>query len=517
MAEKAKDEKSASRPKLNRIYVPGMINRLQIGMRQITLSDTVNIRENGTKTVKSNNPVTLYDTSGPYSDSRYVHSMENGLYRIRDSWNSKRKDIVQEQKHHADADGRHFPNRPPVTRAKPDRQITQMYYARQRIITPEMEYVAIRENQQVEALGIKSYITPDFVRKEILSGRAVIPCSINHPEVEPMIVGKRFRVKVNTQIQPPKDSVREAVEQIILYCKWGTDTLLDLSLHDNCHQTREWLIRNSPVPLGTSPLYQALVKVNGKAEDLSWELFRETLTEQAEQGVDFVAIHAGMRLKHLKLIDIRLTELVSRSGIAISQWMESHGEENFLYTHFSEICEILKTYDITLWLSCGLRSGSIYDANDHAQYAEQHEMCGLIESAWDQCVQVMCEGPGHVPLNKIETNIREHRYICKGLPFFTLCITPVDIAGEFDYIASAIGSAHIAWHGASLVSGITMKDELRVPAPEDIRMDIFAHKIAAHSADIAKGHPGAQVRDNALSKARREGRLVDFNILKIAP
>ncbi|MDR1407398.1 MAG: phosphomethylpyrimidine synthase ThiC [Tannerella sp.] len=503
---------------MSKIYISGSINKVRVGMCQITLSDTVSVREDGSKVVKNNTPVTLYDTSGPYSDPRYVHSMENGLYRIRDSWNCRRKDIViQDDRRYADAMMNQYPNKPPVSRAKPDKQITQMYYARKRIITPEMEYVAIRENQQVEAMGIKSYITPDFVRKELLAGRAVIPCNINHSEVEPMIIGKRFRVKVNTQIIPPRESVKEAVDQIISYCKWGSDTLLDISRHANCHQMREWLIRNSPVPFGTSPLYQALVKVNGNAEELSWALFRETLIEQAEQGVDFMAIHAGMRRNHLKLADIRLTELTSRSGIAISQWMESHKEENFLYTHFDEICEILKTYDIVLSLSCGLRSGSIYDANDHAQFAEQSEMRGLIDRAWEQCVQVMTEGPGHVPLNKIETNIKEHQYICKGVPFFTLGITTVDIAGEFDYIASAIGSAHIAWHGASLISGITLKDELRLPAEEDIRSDIFAHKIAAHSADIAKGHPGSQVRDNARSKARREGRLDDFNILKIAP
>ncbi|MDR1331632.1 MAG: phosphomethylpyrimidine synthase ThiC [Tannerella sp.] len=513
------DEKQVSQPKMNKVYIPGSINKLRVGMCQVALSDSVAVRDDGTKVVKSNNPVTLYDTSGPYSDPRHVHSMEHGIYRLRDSWNCRRKDIVvKEERHHHQSDvaGSAFPNRPSVYRAKNDKQITQMYYARKRIITPEMEYVAIRENQQVEALGVKSYITPDFVRKELLAGRAVIPCSINHPEAEPMIIGKRFRVKVNTQIIPPEESVQDAVERIISYCKWGTDTLLDISRHAGCLRMREWLIRNSPVPFGTSPLYQALVRVGGKAEELSWTVFRDSLIEQAEQGVDFMAIHAGMRRSHLKLLDVRLTELTSRSGIAISQWMEAHGEENFLYTHFGEICEILKAYDIVLALGCGLRPGSIYDANDPAQFAEQAEMRGLIEAAWDQSVQVMTEGPGHVPLNKIETSIKEHQYICKGLPFFSLGMTTVDIAGEFDYIASAIGSAHIAWHGAALISGVTLKDELRIPAEEDIRADIFAHKIAAHSADIAKGHPGAQVRDNALSRARREGRLEDFHILKIA-
>jgi phosphomethylpyrimidine synthase len=514
---KEKENKLDSPPKINKIYVPGAINKVRVGMCQITLSDTVSIRDDGTKTEKNNSPVTLYDTSGPYSDPRYVHTTGDGLYRIRDSWNCKRRDIIQENGSYAATDNLRFPNRSPVSKARPDKHITQMYYAKKRIITPEMEYVAIRENQLVEALGIKSYITPDFVRKELLAGRAVIPCNINHPEVEPMVIGKRFRVKVNTQIIPHEHSAESAVNQIISYCKWGSDTLLDLSRHSNCHRMREWLIRNSPVPFGTSPLYQTLVKVDGQAEALSWELFRETMIEQAGQGVDFMAIHAGMRRNHLRLIDVRLTDFTSRSGIAISRWMEAHRKENFLHTHFGEICEILKAYDITLALSCGLRSGSIYDSNDHAQFAEQSEMRSLIEKAWDQYVQVMTEGPGHVPLNKIEANLKEHQYIGKGLPFFTLGMTTVDIAGEFDYVASAIGSAQIAWHGASLISGITFKDELRIPATENIRADIFAHKIAAHSADIAKGHPGSQIRDNALSKARREGRFDDFHLLKIAP
>ena len=507
----------SDKPHREKIYITSDMHRVRVGMGQVVLSDTVTQKEDGTKIVKQNKPVTLYDTSGPYSDPRYVHRMDEGIYRLREPWSCNRRDIVLQDNIPIGKPGHIFPNKPDVYKAKPGKNITQMYYAKKRIITPEMEYVAVRENQQVEALGVKSHITPEFVRKEVLAGRAVIPSNINHPELEPVIIGKRFKVKVNTQIMPHSDSVEAAVRQIVSYCRWGTDSLLDLSMHSECHQVREWLIRNSPVPLGTSPLYQTLAKVDGRAEELSWELFKETLVEQAEQGVDFMAIHAAMRCSHLHLIDVRLTELTSRSGIAISQWMEVHNEENFLFTHFDELCEILSAYDVTLCLSCGLRSGSLYDANDRAYFAEQSEMHSLVGRALEQHVQVMCEGPGHVPLHKIETHIKANQYISKGIPFFTLGMTTVDVAGEFDYIASAIGSAHIAWHGASLVSGITLKDELRIPAVEDIRSDIFAHKIAAHSADIAKGQPGAQVRDNALSKARKEGRLADFHLLKITP
>jgi len=511
-------KKTLFHPRKGKIYVVGPINKVRVGMSQITLSDTVQTAPDGTRTVKTNNPVTLYDTSGSYSDPNYIHVVYDGIYRVREKWNFRRKDIAfaPETTTRSRSES-HFPVMPPVAKAKPDRNITQMYYAKKRIITPEMEYVAIRENQQVEAIGVKSYITPDFVRREILAGRAVIPCNINHPEVEPMIIGKRFLVKVNTQIVLPESSVEDAVNKLISYCKWGTDTLLDISLHPNSCAMREWIIRNSPVPIGTSPIYQALTKVGGNPEELSWELFRDTMIEQAEQGVDFMAVHAGMRRQHLRFVGSRLTEMTSLSGKTIAHWIEKHKEENFLYTHFDEICEILKSYDITLFLGCGLRSGSIYDSNDRAQFAEHAEMHGLIERAWDQYVQVMSEGPGHVPLNKIETIIKENHYLNKGLPFFTLGMTPVDIAGEFDYVASAIGSAHIAWHGASLISCIAMKDELRVAGEMDIRADIFAHKIAAHSADIAKGHPGAQVRDNALSKARAEGRIEDFHILKMSP
>jgi phosphomethylpyrimidine synthase len=497
----------------DKVYIPGQINKIRVGMSQIILSDTVIAKSDGTKIIKSNNPVTLYDTAGPYSDPQYTPAIPEGICRIREEWNGRRKDIITYDTPSGEPGKKtSFPEKQPVYKAKEGKQITQMYYAKKRTITPEMEYVAIRENQQVEAMGLKSYITPDFVRKEIASGHAIIPSNINHPEVEPMIVGRRFLVKINSNIIPSCIAVEESVKRMIDYCRWGTDTLIDLSSHKDCHRTREWLLRNCPVPVGTSPLYQALAKAGGKSGDLSWDIFRDTLIEQARQGVDFVTIHAAMRKKYLLLTGNRLANLSSRSGIILSEWMKLHKEENFLYTHFDEICEILKTYDVSLFLSSGLRSDAIYDADDHARLTELTEMRNLIEKAWEQCVQTFAEGPGHIPLHKIEANTKEHLYICKGVPFFTLGMTITDIAGIYEYIASAIGSAQIAWHGASLISSDTIK---ALPGREDDHAGIIAHKIAAHAADLAKGHPGAQVRDNALSKARREGRLNDISRLTI--
>jgi phosphomethylpyrimidine synthase len=482
-------------------------------MRQIVLSDTETVRPDGSKIIKSNSPLTVYDTAGPYSDLQYIHSIGKGIDRIREEWYERRKDLTRLEPSLGEPRKKNaFPMQQPVFKAREGKQITQMYYAKKRVITPEMEYVAIRENQQVEAMGLKSYITPDFVRKEIAAGRAIVPSNINHPEVEPMIIGRRFLVKINTNITPCSQYAEEAVKKMIQSCQWGTDTLIDLSSRDNCSHMREWLIRNCPVPVGTSPLYQALAKAGGKPEDLSWELFRDALIEQARQGVDFITVHAAMRKKHLLLTNNRPVNLASRSGLILSEWMNVHKEENFLYTHFDEICEILKTYDISLFLSSGLRPDAIYDANDHAHIAELTEMRHLIEIAWKQYVQTIAEGPGHIPLHKIEAGTKEHLYICKGVPFFTMGMTITDIAGIYGYIASAIGSAQIAWHGASLISNESM---IPVDGKEDLQASIIAHKIAAHAADLAKGHPGAQVWDNALCKARREGRLNDIQWLTI--
>ena len=494
-----------------KVYIPGQIHKIKVGMGQIGLSDTVTTKPDGTETRKANTPVTVYDTSGPYSDAAQRPLIRQGIERIREEWNGGRKDIIV-CKPSADRPSERaaFPVTHPVRKARNGRQITQMSYARKRIITPEMEYVAIRENQQVEAMGLKSYITPDFVRKEVAAGRAVIPCNINHPEVEPMIIGRRFLVKVNTYIYPCDVPAEEVVREMTACCRWGADMLMDMSTQKECHAAREWLLRNCPTPVGASPLYQALVKADGNPEHLSWSLFRETLIEQAQQGVDVMTIHAAMQRKHLPLINSRLVDMVSRSGIILSEWMRTHRQENFLYTHFGEICEILKAYDISLFLCCGLRPDAIYDASDYAHVSELRGMKQLIEQARTQYVQTMAEGPGHIPLHKIEATTREHTYICKGVPFFTTGMAITDIAGMYEYVASAIGSAQIAWHGASLICANTV-----LPGREDRQASIIAHKIAAHAADIAKGHPGAQVRDNALGKALGEARQDDIRRLTI--
>lgn len=496
--------------KNDKVYIPGEINKIQVGMRQIELSDTESNQNDNSTTSRTNSPVTIYDTGGPYSDPLYEPDYKKGIRRIREEWSERRKDIQEINPPENHLDKTSFPGRPPIYKAKGEKRITQMYYAKKRIITPEMEYVAIRENQHIEALGLKSYITPDFVRKEVASGRAIIPANVNHPEVEPMIIGKRFLVKINTNLFPTKDPIKKMVNQIISYCKHGSDTIIDLSASPDCHPRRDWIIRNSPIPVGTSPIYQAICKAGHNPENLSWEIFRDTLIEQAEQGVDFMTIHAAIRQKDLHLIDNRLTSIISQSAAIITKWMKIHKKENFLYTHFSEICEILKTYDVTISLGSGFRPGSIYDANDQAQFAELSEMNHLISLAWDQSVQVMSEGPGHIPLNKIETNVKEQKYHCKGIPFFTLGITTTDIAGSNDYIASAIGSAMIAWQGASLISGCDKKEYENFPTEEEIKHGIKAQKIAAHIADLAKRHPGAQVRDNAFSKALQENRINDL-------
>lgn len=514
-----------SYPSSEKIYIPGEINKIKVGMRKIKLLDTVTIDEKGEKEFKKNNPVIVYDTSGPYSDPKISIDINAGIPRIREEWSSKRKDIEQLNELSSEygrsrlkdpsLDAIRFPQRHLPYRAKEGRHITQMYYAKRRIITPEMEYVAIRENQQIEALGLKSYITPDFVRKEIAAGRAIIPCNINHPEAEPMIIGKKFLVKINTNIgnSALSSGISEEIEKAVWSCKWGGDTLMDLSTGDNIHETREWIIRNCPVPMGTVPIYQALEKVNGKVEDLNWEIYRDTLIEQAEQGVDYFTIHAGLLKKHVALTATRLSGIVSRGGSIMAKWMQLHNEENFLYTHFADICDILSRYDVAVSIGDGLRPGSIYDANDAAQFAELHTMGELTKIAWEKFVQVIIEGPGHVPMNKIHENMKEQQYACHGAPFYTLGPLTTDIAPGYDHITSAIGAAQIAWQGTAMICYVTPKEHLGLPNKEDVRTGVVAYKIAAHAADLAKGHPGAQVRDNALSKARFDFRWKDqFNL-----
>ncbi|MCD8193734.1 MAG: phosphomethylpyrimidine synthase ThiC [Tannerellaceae bacterium] len=512
-------------PSSEKIYIPGEINKIQVGMRKIKLHDTVTNDRNGEKVFKKNNPVIVYDTSGPFSDPKIPIDINNGIPRIRENWYGRRKDVVQLPELSSEygrmrladpaLEAIRFPKLHLPLKAKEGKNITQMYYAKKRIITPEMEYVAIRENQQIEALGLKSYITPDFVRKEIAAGRAIIPANINDPEAETMIIGKKFLVKINTNIgnSALSSGIAEEIEKAVWSCKWGGDTLMDLSTGNNIHETREWIIRNCPVPMGTVPIYQALEKVNGSVEDLSWEIYRDTLIEHADQGVDYFTIHAGLLQNHVELTQTRLTGIVSRGGSIMSKWMQIHQEENFLYTHFSEICEILKTYDVAVSIGDGLRPGSIYDANDAAQFAELYTMGELTKLAWDQFVQVIIEGPGHVPMNKIQANMKEQQYACHGAPFYTLGPLTTDIAPGYDHITSAIGAAQIAWQGTAMICYVTPKEHLGLPNKEDVRNGVIAYKIAAHAADLAKGHPGAQVRDNALSKARFEFRWKDqFNL-----
>lgn len=511
-------------PSSEKIYVDGVLNNIKVGMRKITLTDTISIVD-GEEKRKENKPVVVYDTSGPYSDPNIETDLRKGLPRMRFEWGIRRKDIEQLTNFTSEYGRRRmsdpslndirFPIKHKPYRAKEGRRITQMHYAKKRIITPEMEYVAIRENQLIESMGLKSYITPNFVRKEVAAGRAVIPANINHPEAEPMIIGQKFLVKINTNIgnSALSSSIEEEVEKAIWSCKWGGDTLMDLSTGKNIHETREWIIRNCPVPMGTVPIYQALEKVNGKIEALSWDIYRDTLIEQAEQGVDYFTIHAGILRAHIDLASNRLTGIVSRGGSIMAKWMQIHKQENFLYTHFDEICEILAAYDVAVSLGDGLRPGSIYDANDVAQFAELNVLGKLTQKAWDQFVQVIIEGPGHVPMNKIKANMTEQIYSCHHAPFYTLGPLVTDIAPGYDHITSAIGAAQIASYGTAMICYVTPKEHLGLPNKEDVRNGVIAYKIAAHAADIAKGHPGSQIRDNALSKARFEFRWKDqFNL-----
>ena len=521
---KPKNDMKNSYPGSEKIYVPGKLYNIQVGMRKVNLTDTVKIID-GKRITRHNDPVYIYDTSGAYTDPKIEIDLKKGLPRLRESWITGRNDVERlseitsqyGRSRMADKslDPIRFKNVQLPYRAKKGKEITQMYYAKKGIITPEMEYVAIRENLQNEMLGIKSHITPEFVRDEVAAGRAIIPANINHPEAEPMIIGRNFLVKLNTNIgnSALSSGIEEEVDKALWSCRWGGDTLMDLSTGDNIHETREWIIRNCPVPMGTVPIYQALEKVNGKAEDLTWEIYKDTLIEQCEQGVDYFTIHAGVLKAHAELVGERLTGIVSRGGSIMTKWCISHNQENFLYTHFDEICEIVKQYDVALSLGDGMRPGSIHDANDRSQFLELDVLGELTQKAWAHNVQVIIEGPGHVPMQKIRENMDKQLTSCHEAPFYTLGPLTTDIAPGYDHITSAIGAAMIAWYGTAMICYVTPKEHLGLPNREDVRNGVIAYKIAAHAADIAKGHPGAQVRDDALSKARFEFRWKDqFNL-----
>lgn len=513
-----------SYPGSEKVYLKGRMHDIDVPMRKVNLTPTVKI-VNGEKMMRDNDPVFIYDTSGPYTDPKVDININQGLPRTREAWISKRDDLEQLEgitseygrMREADKslDDIRFAHRYSPRRAKQGRAITQMALAKEGIITPEMEYVAIRENMNNESLGIASHITPEMVRQEVASGRAVIPANINHPESEPMIIGSKFLVKLNTNIgnSALSSGIEEEVNKAVWSCYWGGDTLMDLSTGDNIHETREWIIRNCPVPMGTVPVYQALEKVNGNVSKLSWEIYRDTLIEQAEQGVDYFTIHAGVLRAHADIIGERLTGIVSRGGSIMTQWAVMHDQENFLYTHFDEICEILAQYDVAVSLGDGMRPGSIHDANDHSQFLELDVLGQLTEIAWKHNVQVLIEGPGHVPMQKIKENMDRQVSSCHEAPFYTLGPLTTDIAPGYDHITSAIGAAQIAWMGTAMICYVTPKEHLALPNLEDVRNGVITYKIAAHAADIAKGHPGAQVRDDAMSKARFEFRWKDqFNL-----
>lgn len=511
-------------PGSEKIYIEGTLHDIRVPMRRIKLTPTVK-SINGESVVMENQSVCVYDTSGAYTDPNIVININEGLPRIREKWLAERSDLEvlpsissqygNDRALNQDLDKIRFAHQYLPRRAKNGCKITQMALAKMGIITPEMEYVAIRENMDCEALGVKSHITPEFVREEVASGRAVIPANINHPESEPMIIGRNFAVKLNTNIgnSALSSGIEEEVNKAVWSCYWGGDTLMDLSTGDNIHETREWIIRNCPVPVGTVPIYQALEKVDGDVAALSWELYRDTLIEQAEQGVDYFTIHAGVLRAHAELIGERLTGIVSRGGSIITQWCVMHNKENFLYTHFDEICDILAKYDVAVSLGDGLRPGSIHDANDRSQFMELDVLGELTQIAWSHNVQVLIEGPGHVPMHKIAENMDRQVEKCHKAPFYTLGPLTTDIAPGYDHITSAIGAAQIAWLGTAMICYVTPKEHLALPNLEDVRNGVIAYKIAAHAADLAKGHPGAQVRDDAMSKARFEFRWKDqFNL-----
>jgi len=498
-------------PNSKKIYIPGVqYPQIQVPFRQISQSNTH--LSNGTE--EFNLPLNVYDTSGPYTDPNADLNIEQGLPQIRRQWILDRGDVEalhthssnyqHERQNNAQLDAIRFPNVRPPLRAKSGKNVTQMHYAKKGIITPEMEYIAIREG-----------VTCDHVRNEVAIGRAIIPANINHTELEPMIIGRNFHVKINANIgnSAITSSIAEEVEKMTWSIRWGGDTVMDLSTGKNIHETREWIIRNSPVPIGTVPIYQALEKVGGIAEDLNWEIFRDTLIEQAEQGVDYFTIHAGVLLRYVPLTAKRLTGIVSRGGSIMAKWCLAHHQESFLYTHFEEICDIMKAYDVSFSLGDGLRPGSIKDANDEAQFAELETLGELTKVAWNHDVQVMIEGPGHVPMHLIKENMDKQLQVCHEAPFYTLGPLTTDIAPGYDHITSAIGAAMIGWFGTAMLCYVTPKEHLGLPNKADVREGIMAYKIAAHAADLAKGHPNAQKRDDALSKARFEFRWQDqFNL-----
>ncbi|HAT3991214.1 phosphomethylpyrimidine synthase ThiC [Elizabethkingia anophelis] len=529
-----------SLPNSKKVYIDGQLFPIKVAMREITLSPT-KLSSGG---IEVNPPVTVYDTSGPYTDNQAVIDVRKGLPRIREPWILDRGDvevlegITSEYGKKRLADTKlddlrfEYSHKPMV--AKEGMNVSQLYYAKKGIITPEMEYVAIRENQKIEQLETstkgmatqhhgdsfgantpKGKITPEFVRSEIAAGRAIIPNNINHPESEPMIIGRNFLVKINANIgnSAVTSNIEEEVEKAVWACRWGADTIMDLSTGKNIHETREWIIRNSPVPIGTVPIYQALEKVKGVAENLTWEIFRDTLIEQAEQGVSYFTIHAGVLLRYIHLTASRVTGIVSRGGSIMAKWCLFHHQENFLYTHFEEICEIMKRYDVAFSLGDGLRPGSIADANDAAQFAELETLGELTKIAWKHDVQVMIEGPGHVPMHMIKENMEKQLEECDEAPFYTLGPLTTDIAPGYDHITSAIGAAMIGWYGCAMLCYVTPKEHLGLPNKKDVKDGVITYKLAAHAADLAKGHPGAQYRDNALSKARFEFRWEDqFNL-----
>jgi len=518
-------------PNSKKVYVTGSRTDIRVPMREISQTPTED---------EPNPPIYVYDCSGPYTDPAVKIDIRAGLPALRAGWIAERQDTEElpglssdyGRAREADAElaGLRFDLKRKPLRARLGMNVTQMHYARRGIITPEMEYIAIRENQRLDLLpevirrqhrgesfgaAIPKEITPEFVREEVARGRAIIPANINHPEAEPMIIGRNFLTKINCNIgnSPIVSSIQEEVDKMTWAIRWGGDTVMDLSTGKNIHETREWIVRNSPVPIGTVPIYQALEKVNGKAEDLTWEIFRDTLIEQAEQGVDYFTIHAGVLLRYIPLTAGRMTGIVSRGGSILAKWCLAHHQENFLYTHFEDICEIMKAYDVAFSLGDGLRPGSLYDANDEAQLGELKTLGELTDVAWQHDVQVMIEGPGHVPMHMIKENMELQLKWCKEAPFYTLGPLTTDIAPGYDHITSAIGAAMIGWYGTAMLCYVTPKEHLGLPDKNDVKDGIMAYKIAAHAADLAKGHPGAQARDNALSKARFEFRWEDqFNL-----
>lgn len=513
-------------PSSEKVYMEGtLFPEIRVAMRKVNLTPTVTKDKNGEKHFSENAPVYVYDTSGAYSDPKVEINLKRGLPRLREPWILKRggveklsqqsSEYCRERLANKSLNELRFQHIALPYRALPGKSVTQMAYAKQGIITPEMEYVAIRENMNCEELGIKTHITPEFVREEVAAGRAVIPANINHPEAEPMIIGRNFLVKINTNIgnSATTSNINEEVEKAVWSCKWGGDTIMDLSTGANIHETREWIIRNSPVPVGTVPMYQAMEKVHGVAKNLTWELYRDTLIEQCEQGVDYFTIHCGIRRKNIHLANGRLTGMVSRGGSIISEWCLQNDRESFLYEHFDDICDICAQYDVAISLGDGLRPGSIYDANDAAQFAELDTMGELVERAWAKNVQAFIEGPGHVPMNKIKENMERQIEKCHNAPFYTLGPLVTDIAPGYDHITSAIGAAQIGWLGTAMLCYVTPKEHLALPNRDDVRTGVVTYKLAAHAADLAKGHPSAQIRDNALSKARYEFRWKDqFNL-----